>query len=230
MGQPRRSAGGTRPARFRGPFGGGGSRALGGPGGREVSLDGGRCHGNHFRGRSGRGLRRCRGRRAAVATAQAAVATAKSQQTQTQAQLAAVQAGQKQADADLLAAQAKQQRADAFWKRIAALVPEHAASQDTLEEAVAAQRVAAADVSVVRERITAQGAAVRQAEAAVAAAQSGVRQAESVVAGQQAALGRAEAQRAAANSAPKQVRRAGRKPTRQRPKWPAPRPRSSRPA
>ena len=145
------------------------------------------------------------GARAAVETARAAVATAKSQQAQAQAQLAAVQAGLKQAEANLVAADARQQRANTFWKRIAALVPEHAASQDTLEEAVAAQRVAAADVSAVRQRIAAQAAAVRQAEAAVTAAESGVRQAESGVAGQQAALGRAEAQRQGAESAPKQV-------------------------
>ena len=145
------------------------------------------------------------GARAAVETARAAVATAKSQEAQAQAQLAAVQAGQKQAEADLVAAEARQQRANAFMKRIAALVPEHAASQDSLEEADAAQRVAAADVSAVRQRISAQEAAVRQAEAAVAAALSGVHQAESVVAGQQAALGRAEARRAGAKSAPQQV-------------------------
>ncbi|MGA2064964.1 MAG: HlyD family secretion protein [Thermoguttaceae bacterium] len=145
------------------------------------------------------------GARAAVETARAAVATAKSQQAQAQAQLAAVQAGQKQAEADLLAAAARQQRANAFLKRIAALVPEHAASQDTLDEAVAAERVANADVSAVRQRIMAQEAAVRQAEAAITAAQSGVRQAESGVAGQQAALGRAEAQRSGTNAAPKQV-------------------------
>jgi membrane fusion protein (multidrug efflux system) len=145
------------------------------------------------------------GAHAAVETARAAVATAKSQQAQAQAQLAAAQAGEKQAEADLVAAEARQKRAETFLKRISALVPEHAASQDSLEEAVAAEHVAAADVSAVRQRISAQAAAVRQAEAAVAAAQSGVRQAESGVAGQQAALERAEAQRAATKSAPKQV-------------------------
>jgi membrane fusion protein (multidrug efflux system) len=145
------------------------------------------------------------GARAAVTTALAAVATARSQQAQAQAQLAAVEAGLKQAQADLSAADARQQRAGAFLKRIEALVPEHAASQDSLDEAVAAQRVASADVSAVRQRIVAQEAAVRQAEAAVAAAQSGVRQAESGVVGQEAALQRAEAQRAGTRSAPKQV-------------------------
>ena len=145
------------------------------------------------------------GARAAVTTALAAVSTATSQQAQAQAQLAAVQAGLKQAEADLMAAEARQQRAGAFLKRIEALVPEHAASQDTLDEAIAAQRVASADVVAVRQRIVAQAAAVRQAEAAVTAAASGVRQAESGVVGQQAALGRTEAQRAGTRSAPKQV-------------------------
>ena len=74
-------------------------------------------------------------------------------------------------------------------KRIGALVPQHAASQDSLDEAVAAEQVAAADVSAVRQRIMAQEAAVRQAEAAVTAAQSGVRQAESGVAAQQGPWG-----------------------------------------
>jgi membrane fusion protein (multidrug efflux system) len=145
------------------------------------------------------------GARAAVETARAAVATARSQQAQAQAQLGVIEAGLKQAQADLVAAEARQQRADGYLKRIAALVPEHAAAQDTLDEAVAAAGVAAADVAAVRQRIMAQEAAVRQAEAAVTAAESGVRQAESGVAGQQAALGRAEAQRAGTKSAPKQV-------------------------
>ena len=100
------------------------------------------------------------GAKAAVETARAAVATAKSQQAQAQAQLAAVQAGLKQAQADLLAAEARQQRAGTFLKRIEALVPDHAASQDSLDEAVAAEGVANADVSAVRQRITAQEAAV----------------------------------------------------------------------
>ena len=145
------------------------------------------------------------GAKAAVETARAAVATARSQQAQAQAQVAAVQAGLKQAQADLLAAEARQQRAGAFLKRIQALVPEHAASQDSLDEAVAADRVAKADVGAVRERIIAQEAAVRQAKAAVTAAESGVRQAESGVAARLAAQGSAEAQFAGSKSAPKQV-------------------------
>jgi len=145
------------------------------------------------------------GAKASVETARAAVATAKSQQAQAQAQLAAAQAAVKQSQADLVAAEARQKRAVAYLKRIQALVPERAASQDSLDEAVAAAGVASADVSAVRERIAAQQAAVRQAEAAVAAAESGVRQAEAGVTGQLAALGRADAQLSATNSAPKQV-------------------------
>jgi membrane fusion protein (multidrug efflux system) len=142
---------------------------------------------------------------ASVEMARAAVATAKSQEAQAQAQWAAAQAGLKQAQADLVAMEARQLRAGALLKRIQALVPQRAASQDSLDEAVAGEQVAAADVSAVRQRIMAQEAAVRQAEAAVTAAQSGVRQAESGVAAQQGALGRAEARRAASRSAPQQV-------------------------
>lgn len=145
------------------------------------------------------------GAKAAVETARAAVVTAKSQQAQAQSQVAACQAGLKQAQADLLAAEARRKRAAAFLKRIESLVPEHAATEDSLDEAIAADGVAAAEVSAVRQRIMAQEAAVRQAEAAVATAESGVRQAESGVAGQLAALGRAEAQHAASKSAPQQV-------------------------
>ena len=142
---------------------------------------------------------------ASVEMARAAVATAKSQQAQAEAQLAAAQAGGKQAQADLVAAEARQLRAGALLKRLQALVPQRAASQDSLDEAIAAEEVAAADVSAARQRIVAQEAAIRQAAAAVTAAESGVRQAESGVAAQQGALGRAQAQRAASRSAPKQV-------------------------
>ena len=145
------------------------------------------------------------GARAGVETARAAVVTAKGQLGQAQAQAAAAQAGLKQAQADLLAAEARQKRAAAFLRRIQALVPERAATEDSLDEAIAADRVAAADVTAARQRITAQEAAVRQSEAAVMAAESGVRQAESGVAGRLAALSRAEAQLAGAKSAPKQV-------------------------
>jgi membrane fusion protein (multidrug efflux system) len=145
------------------------------------------------------------GAQASIETAHAAVATARSQKAQSQALLAAAQAGLKQAQADLLAAEAKRERAGGFLKRIQALVPKHAASADSLDEAVAADRVAEAEVSAVRQRIASQEAAVQQAEAAITSAESGIRQAQSGVAGQQAALGRAEAQRAATKSAPKQV-------------------------
>ena len=138
------------------------------------------------------------GAQAAVETARAAVVTAKSQQAEAQAALAAAKAGKKQAQADLVAAEARQQRAETFMKRIAALVPDHAASQDTLDEAVAAQQVASADVVAAKEKIASHEAAVNQGLAAIAAADSGLRQAELAVTGQQAALGRASAHQAGA--------------------------------
>jgi membrane fusion protein, multidrug efflux system len=145
------------------------------------------------------------GAKAAVETARAAVATAKSQEAQAQAQRAAMEASLKQAEADLTADQAKHERAVALLKRIQALVPQHAASEDSLDAAVAAESVAGADVAAVRQRIKAQEAAVKHAAAAVTAAESGVRQAESGVAGQLALLAKAQAEQTATKSAPKQV-------------------------
>lgn len=145
------------------------------------------------------------GMEASVETARAAVATAKSQHAQAQAQLVAAQAGQKQAQADLQAVVAKQERATTFLRRMQELASQKAVSQDSLEEALAGERVATAEVSVVQQRIAAQEAAVGQANAAIASAESGIRQAESVVSAQLAALARAKAQRDAAASAPKQV-------------------------
>jgi membrane fusion protein (multidrug efflux system) len=145
------------------------------------------------------------GAKAAVETARAAVATANSQQAQAQAQLIAAQAAVEQAKADVLAAEARRQRAKTHLQRIQALVPEHAASQDSLDEALAADRVAEADVAAMREKVNAQEAAVKQVQAAVAAAQSGVHQAESGVAARLAAQASAEAQFAGSKSAPRQV-------------------------
>ena len=47
-----------------------------------------------------------------------------------------------------------------------------------MEEALAAERVAEADVAAMRQKVNAQEAAVKQMQAAVTAAGSGVRQAE----------------------------------------------------
>ena len=145
------------------------------------------------------------GAKANVATARAAVATAKSQKAQALAQLAAAQAGWKQAQADVGAAEAKHQRASLFLKRIQELAPKGAASLDSLDEAMAAHRVAEADVLALRQRILAQEATVNQAEAALAASESSVTQAESGVVGRLAALAKAQAQYAATKAAPKQV-------------------------
>ena len=153
----------------------------------------------------GEALAGVEGAKAAVETARAAVATARSQQAQAQAQLIATEAAVEQARADVLAAEARRQRAGTHLRRIESLVPERAASQDSLDEALAADRVAAADVAAMRQKVKAQQAAVKQVQAAVAAADSGVRQAESGVAARLAAQGIAEAQFAGSKSAPKQV-------------------------
>ena len=204
---------------------------VGGPGGPEVALHRGRRHGNHLDGRSGRGFRRRGGRRAAVETARAAVATAKSQQAQAQAQLAAVQAGRKQAQADLVAAEARQQRADAFLKRIAG------AGSRTCRFAGHPGRSGG------------RGTGRRRRRFGGAATDHGPR------GGRPAGRGRGRRPPRAAfarpsrawpgnrppwdgprpsarprNPLPSRWRRADRKPTRPRPRWPAPKPRSSRPS
>ena len=145
------------------------------------------------------------GAKAGIETALAAVATAKNQQAAALAQLAATRAGSEQAQAEVTAADARRQRAQAHLHRIEQLVPEHAASQDNLEEAMANDRVAKAEVAASQQRVSAAEAAINQAQAAVAAADSGLRQAESGVESRKAALGQAEAQLAAAHAAPQQV-------------------------
>ena len=103
------------------------------------------------------------------------------------------------------AAEARQQLTASYLDRIQELVPQHAIPQEGLDEAVAKDQVAAAELAADRQRVAAQEAAVKQAEAALAAAGSSVRQAETAVAGGVAGQGRAEARLAAAKSAPKQV-------------------------
>jgi membrane fusion protein (multidrug efflux system) len=145
------------------------------------------------------------GARAAVETARAAIAAAQSQVEEAQAQLPAAQAALGQVQAELQAAEARSRRDAAHLERIRQLVPQHAASEENLSDAEAAQRVAQADLAAAREKVSAKGAAVKQAEAAAAAAQSNLRQVETMVAVKQALLRQALAQLTSAKSAPKHV-------------------------
>ncbi len=145
------------------------------------------------------------GAKAEVATARAAVVTAQSQQAQTRAQLTAAKAALEQAQFESRAADARHQLTTSYLERIRDLVPQHAVSQEGLDEAVAKDRVAEAEVAASRRRIAAQEAAVKEAEAAVAAADSSFRQAEAAVTARLAGQGRAEAMLASAKSAPRRV-------------------------
>jgi membrane fusion protein, multidrug efflux system len=86
-----------------------------------------------------------------------------------------------QTKAGLVAAEARQQRAKVLLERIELLVPEQAASQDSLDEATAAARVTEADVKAMRGSIKAKQSAVEQAKLAATAAESAVHQAEAEV-------------------------------------------------
>ncbi len=111
---------------------------------------------------------------AAEAALQAVIATSKARATG----VVAAGADWEQSKADLVAAEARELNAKAHWKRVAALVPEHAASRESLDEATAAAQVARADVTAMREKINAKQSAIEQAKSAAKAAESGVRQAE----------------------------------------------------
>ncbi len=116
-----------------------------------------------------------------LAVAQAALKTAEATRSARVTGVEAAEADWEQSKSELVAAEARQQRANTHLKRIGSLVPEHAASQDSLEEASAAARVARADASAVREKINAKQSAVAQARSAATAAESAVHQAEAEV-------------------------------------------------
>ena len=79
-----------------------------------------------------------------------------------------------QGNADLTAAEVREQRARSHLKRIESLVPQHAASRESLEEATATMRVAHADVTATREKINAKQSAIEQAKSAALAAEIAV--------------------------------------------------------
>ncbi|MEN6367784.1 MAG: HlyD family secretion protein [Thermoguttaceae bacterium] len=113
-----------------------------------------------------------------LAAAEAALQTAEATSKARATGVAAAEADWEQSKADLVAAEARELRANAHLKRIESLVPQRAASQDSLEEASAAAHVAHADVTAMREKINAKQSAIEQAKSAAKAAESGVRQAE----------------------------------------------------
>ena len=113
-----------------------------------------------------------------LAAAEAALQTAEATSKARATGIAAARDDWEQSKADLVAAEARELRANAHLKRIASLVPEHAASQDSLEEATAASNVARADVTAMREKINAKQSAVEQAKSAATATESAVRQAK----------------------------------------------------
>jgi membrane fusion protein (multidrug efflux system) len=113
-----------------------------------------------------------------VAAAEAALQAAKAAGKARVTGVAAAEADREQSKADLVAAEARVLRATGHLKRIEALVPERAASRESLDEATAAANVAHADVTATREKINAKQSAIEQAKSAVMAAESAVHQAE----------------------------------------------------
>ncbi len=116
-----------------------------------------------------------------LTAAEAALQTARSTCAARATGVAGARAGLAQAKADYTAAVARRERAEAKLKRIASLVPDHAASQDSLDEATAAVQVTQADLTAVGEKVHVQESNVDQALSAAAAAESAVKQAEAEV-------------------------------------------------
>lgn len=91
------------------------------------------------------------GAKAEVETARAAVSTAQSQLAQARALVTAATAGLQQAQLELRAAESRRRLAGSYLHRIQELVPDHAASQESLDEAVAKDEVAQAEAAAGRQ-------------------------------------------------------------------------------
>jgi membrane fusion protein (multidrug efflux system) len=113
-----------------------------------------------------------------LAAAEAALQVAQATSKAHAKGVAVAKAEWEQTKADLVAAEAREVNAKARLRRVAALVPDHAASRESLDEATAAAQVARADVTAMREKINSKQSAIEQATAAVKATEGSARQAE----------------------------------------------------
>jgi len=142
---------------------------------------------------------------AMVQNARALAAAAKGQQGEAQAQVTFARAAQAQAQAEALAVEAKHQQTFLDLKRYQELARTNTISRQQLDNAVTAERMAAADLNAARSKVATQQSLLQRAEAALKAAQENVRQALAQVAARQAQLEQTNARLTSAQSAPVQV-------------------------
>jgi membrane fusion protein (multidrug efflux system) len=142
---------------------------------------------------------------AMVQNARALAAAAKGQQGEAQAQVTFARAALAQAQAETLAVEAKHQQTSLDLKRYQELARSNTISPQQLDNAVTAERMAAADLNAARSKVATQQSLLQRAEAALKAAEENVRQAQAQVAARQAQLEQTNARLTSARSAPVQV-------------------------
>ena len=142
---------------------------------------------------------------AMVQNARALAAAAKGQQGEAQAQVTFARSALAQAQAETLAVEAKYQQTSLDLKRYQELARSNTISPQQLDNAVTAERMAAADLNAARSKVATQQSLLQRAEAALKAAEENVRQAQAQVAARQAQLEQTNARLTSARSAPVQV-------------------------
>jgi len=142
---------------------------------------------------------------AMVQNARALAAATKGQQGEAQAQVTFARSALAQAQAETLAVEAKYQQTSLDLKRYRELARSNTISPQQLDNAVTAERMAAADLNAARSKVATQQSLLQRAEAALKAAEENVRQAQAQVAARQAQLEQTNARLTSARSAPVQV-------------------------
>src|SRR5262252_2893506 len=143
--------------------------------------------------------------RSGVAQARAAASAAEGRMNQSSAAVSAAEANVEQARAQITAADAEAVRARADVLRYRALFEGAAVSRQQLDQAIAADATAAAQLEAARKRLAAAEAQVGEAKAAQGAAADQYKESLSQITGTQAQVGQASGKLSEANSAPQQV-------------------------
>ena len=140
-----------------------------------------------------------------VESSRAGAAGSQSRANQATSAIATAQANLAQTQAQVVAAQAEATRANADVTRYQTLYSKDEISKQQLDQAVAAARMAGAELDSARQRVVAAEARVNEARAAQSAAAETAQQAQTQIRGAEAGVNEALGRLAEANTAPQQV-------------------------
>ncbi|MDQ1707919.1 MAG: rane fusion protein multidrug efflux system [Pyrinomonadaceae bacterium] len=143
--------------------------------------------------------------RSGVESQRAAAAAERARTTQAGAGVATAQANVAQARSQVASADAEAARAKADVERYQQLFQKDETSRQRLDQAIASERTAAAQLDAARQRVAAAEAQVNEARAGQLSAAETARRAQSQVGGAQAGVTEAFGRLAQANTAPQQV-------------------------